>query len=131
MFCRNCGQPIASCSEYCSFCGTPTGDKNTRSSKYAQKQTGKPSGAGVAVLVCGILALVFFWTLVPGIVLGAIALILGIYELKRSSAAEKGKVIAGIVTGLVALALCALLIALIVWSFYQIPDLTGLPLYSM
>ena len=131
MFCRNCGKPIASSSEYCSFCGTPTAGQYTRSRKYAQIDNGKSSGTGVGVLVCGILSLVFFWTIIPGIILGAVALILGIYELKRSTAAEKGKVIAGMVTGLVALALCSLLIAIIVWSFNQIPDLTGLPLYSM
>ncbi len=133
MFCRNCGQPMESCSKYCSFCGTPVGEQDAQGGKSAGDATGRSSGTGVAVLVCGILSLVFFWTLIPGIVLGTVALVLGNCELKRGSAFEKGKVIAGIVTGLISLALCALIIALIIWGFSQIPDITDIPmpLYSM
>jgi hypothetical protein len=43
----------------------------------------KRNGLGIAALVLGILAVLLFWTLVGGIVLGLVALILGVIGFRR------------------------------------------------
>jgi hypothetical protein len=130
MFCRNCGQPIRSDSKFCSFCGRPvSGDYVEKPQAVNREDT--YGGTGIAAMVCGILGVVFFWTVIPGIVLGAVALALGLGIQKQAGVRGKGQAIAGVVLGIVALALSALVIALIAWGFSMIPDFTDMPVYSM
>ncbi|MEV8567311.1 DUF4190 domain-containing protein [Streptomyces sp. NPDC051322] len=58
------------------------------------------NGLAVAALVLGILAVVFFWTVIGGILLGVIGLVLGIFGIRRASAGKaprRGMAITGTV----------------------------------
>ena len=74
---------------------------------YPQGPYGGPparpsNGLGIASLVLGILAILTFWTVFGGVILGLIAVILGIIALRQVSkgiANNKGVSIAGVVTG--------------------------------
>lgn len=60
------------------------------------------NGFGVAALVLGLLAVVLFWTVIGGIVLGILALIFGLLgraRAKRGEATNGGMSIAGVVLG--------------------------------
>ncbi|MGX1274161.1 DUF4190 domain-containing protein [Streptomyces phaeoluteigriseus] len=64
--------------------------------------TGYRNGFGIAALVLGILAVVLFWTVIGGIVLGLLALILGILghrRARRGLATNGVMAIVGAVTG--------------------------------
>ena len=66
------------------------------------------NGLGVAALVLGIAAVVFCWTVVGGVVLGIIAIILGIVgrgRVGRGEATNRGVTITGLVLGIVGLLL--------------------------
>jgi predicted PurR-regulated permease PerM len=89
---------------------------------YDAPQQGRPLGSGMAIaaLVLGILALVTFWTYVGGILLGLIAIVLGVVALgrvRRGRAAGRGMAIAGVVLGTLGLLLSVAFIALTVWVF--------------
>lgn len=89
---------------------------------YDAPQQSRPLGSGMAIaaLVLGILALVTFWTAVGGIVLGLIAIILGVVALRRvrrGAAAGRGMAIAGVVLGTIGLLLGLAWAALFVWVF--------------
>lgn len=72
------------------------------------------SGMATAALVLGIIALVFCWTVIGGIVLGLLAIVFGIIGVRRAKAGAPGKVraIIGIVTGALGLLIAAAVIAL-------------------
>ncbi|MTE19371.1 DUF4190 domain-containing protein [Streptomyces sp. TRM43335] len=65
---------------------------------------GRPprNGLGIAALVLGVIALLLFWTLLGGIVLGLAAIVLGIVgrrRAKRGEATNGGMALAGAVVG--------------------------------
>lgn len=80
-------------------------------------QPGKPLGAGLAItaLIFGILALLFCWTVIGGILFGLIALIVGFIasgKAKRGTARGRGMAITGIVLGIVGALLSIVIIAI-------------------
>jgi predicted PurR-regulated permease PerM len=89
---------------------------------YDAPPQGRPLGSGLAIasLVLGILALVTFWTFIGGILLGLVAIVLGVVALRRvrkGRAAGRGMAIAGVVLGTLGLLLSLAFIALTVWVF--------------
>lgn len=75
---------------------------------YDGQQQAPRGGSGLAIgaLVLGILALLFCWTVVGGILLGLIAIVLGFIasgRAKRGVATGRGMAITGIVLGLLGL----------------------------
>jgi hypothetical protein len=73
---------------------------------YAPPPTGPKNGLGIAALVVAIVALVFCWTVVGGIILGVCAVIFGFVargRVKRGQATNAGVAIAGIVLGFLAI----------------------------
>lgn len=89
---------------------------------YDAPQQSRPlsSGMAIAALVLGILALVTFWTVVGGIVLGLVAIVLGVVALRRvrrGTAAGRGRAITGVVLGTVGLLLGVAWGALFIWVF--------------
>jgi predicted PurR-regulated permease PerM len=92
------------------------------SSQQQPYQPQQPLGSGMAIaaLVVGVLALVTFWTFVGGIVLGLVAIVLGVLALRRvrqGRAAGRGMAITGVVLGTLGLLLSLAFIALTVWVF--------------
>ncbi len=83
-----------------------------------QGQPARPvggSGLATAALVLGILALISSWTVIGGILLGLPAVILGFLGLgkaRRGLATGRGRAIAGIILGLLSIAIAGLVIAL-------------------
>lgn len=72
---------------------------------YQPPPTGPKNGLGVAALVTAIVGLVFCWSVFGGVVLGVVAVILGIVgygRAKRGQATNTGVAIAGIVLGALA-----------------------------
>lgn len=79
------------------------------------------SGMAIAALVLGILALLTCWTVIGGILLGVVAIVIGIIALrrvKRGEAEGRPMAIIGIVTGALGLALAVGLVALSI-SFFN------------
>ena len=73
------------------------------------------NGVALAAMILGILALLGLVFILPGFILGLIALILGIMGVRRANAiagpgARKGMAITGIVTGAISLILSALML---------------------
>lgn len=82
---------------------------------YGQPPMRRGAGMATAALVLGILALILCWTIVGGIVLGLLAVILGIIAVgraRRGEAPGRGRAIAGIVTGALGLLISIALIAI-------------------
>lgn len=80
---------------------------------YGQPPVAARNGMGTAALVLGIIALVTCWTVVGGIVLGLLAIGLGIGgrgRANRREATNGGSATAGIVTGAIGLILAVVLI---------------------
>ncbi len=84
-----------------------------------QGQLGRPvvggSGMATAALVLGILALLTSWTVFGGVILGLLAVILGFLAVRKASrglATGRGRAIAGIVLGLLSIAIAVALIAI-------------------
>jgi hypothetical protein len=90
------------------------------------------NGFGITALVLGILAVVFCWTAIGGIVLGVLAIIFGILGINRANqgiASGKGMPIAGLVTGIVGLVIGVLFVIAVgsLFSFFgsqQFKDFT-------
>ena len=84
-------------------------------------QPSKPgSGMAIGALVCGILAILFSWTIVGGILLGLIAAILGFIaysKAKKGQAGGTGMSLTGIILGLVGIALSIVLVVVGVGLF--------------
>lgn len=89
---------------------------------YSSPPQARPLGSGLAIaaLVLGILALLTFWTIVGGILLGLVAIVLGVVALRRVKkglAAGRGLAIAGVVLGILGLLLSLAFVALSAWVF--------------
>jgi amino acid transporter len=72
---------------------------------YQPPPTGPKNGLGIAALVIALLGLVFCWTVIGGVVLGVVAVIIGILgrgRAKRGQATNGGVAIAGVVLGVLA-----------------------------
>ena len=85
---------------------------------YASSAPARSGGAGfaIAALVLGILAVLTCWTVVGGILLGLVAIILGIVGWRRASrrvATGKGMAITGVVLGTVGLLLSVIFVVFI------------------
>ncbi|MGH3934575.1 MAG: DUF4190 domain-containing protein [Pseudonocardiaceae bacterium] len=81
---------------------------------YGQGPVQRRNGFGIAALILGLLALVLSWTIIGGIILGALALIFGVLgrgRAKRGEATNGGMSIAGIVLGVVGLLIAIALVA--------------------
>ncbi|MGB3486451.1 MAG: DUF4190 domain-containing protein [Mycobacterium sp.] len=91
---------------------------------YAPPPPAAPkNGLGIAALVVAILSLPAVLTVFGGFVLGLVAIILGFIgynRAKKGQATNGGVAIAGVVLGLVGIALNAALIAFGVWGFLQV-----------
>lgn len=80
------------------------------------------NGMGVAALILGIIALLAFWTIFLGIVLGLLALIFGIAGRRRAARREAtngGAALAGAILGGIALAASLLFLALVGAFFFN------------
>jgi uncharacterized protein DUF4190 len=99
-------------------------DSSYGSSSYgAMPPSGQPvqparpiSGGGMATaaLVFGILALITSWTVVGGVLLGLLAIIFGIVGVRRANrglALGRGRAIAGIILGVLSIAIAVAVIA--------------------
>ncbi len=97
----------------------------------AQAQPAQPvggSGMATAALVLGILALLTSWTVFGGILLGLLAVILGFIGLRkarRGLATGRGRAIAGVILGLLSIAIAVVVIALGV-AFFNSDDAKNL-----
>lgn len=93
---------------------------------YDQYAPAKRNGLGIAALVLGILSIpAAFFAGVPGILLGLLAIVLGIIGLRRvrsRQADNKGMAIAGIVTGVVGLVLGVIILIATVALFQTTAD---------
>lgn len=72
------------------------------------------NGLGTAALVLGILAVVTCWTVVGGVILGLVAIVLGVLgrgRARRGEADNGGMALAGLVLGVVAVVLSGALLA--------------------
>ncbi len=87
--------------------------------KTKAKQMGK--GLGIASMVCGIVAVVFCWTIYLGIICGIVALVLGIIALVKK-AEGKGMSIAGVVTGAIGLVISVVFLILGIVAANKIAD---------
>lgn len=90
-------------------------------SPYAAPAYGAPfpfgaaprNGMGTAALVLGIISVVLSWTVWGGVILGALAIIfgsIGLGRAKRGEATNRSSAMAGLILGIVAIALLVLLI---------------------
>lgn len=84
---------------------------------YGAPPGGGSNGLAIGALVCGIIALISFWTIFGGIVFGLIALILGIMGRKKANenGVGGGMAIAGLVMGILGLLGGLLFGAFTVW----------------
>lgn len=84
-----------------------------------------PKGMAIAALVLGILALLLFWTAFGGVILGIVAVILGIIAIRkvsRGTGAGRGMAITGLVLGILGLIggiIAAAVVALVANRFGQ------------
>jgi hypothetical protein len=123
MFCQRCGQQLKDDSNFCTTCGAqakrpviPAGPVrwDTRGERLQRTYPSFYSGTGyqnygLAAMICGILGAVFFWLIVPGFVLGIVAVVLGLAQMRLKN--KSGRAIAGLVLGIAALALTIWIIA--------------------
>jgi hypothetical protein len=71
------------------------------------------NGLGTAALVCGIIAVVLSWTVYVGIILGILAICfggVGIGRSTRGEATNRSSALAGLILGIVAIALLVILV---------------------
>ena len=97
----------------------------TENPYYAGQPAARPRGAGMAVaaLVLGILALLLCWTIIGGVLLGLVAIVLGVVASTRARRGVGGGfaiAVAGIVLGLLGL-LASALLAVVGVSFLNSP----------
>lgn len=103
--------------------GYPTGSGSAHPPSYPggggyppPPQTGGGSGLAIAALVSGVLALLTFWTLIGGIVLGLAAIVMGFIARRKAKAGRaggRGMALGGIVTGVLGLVLAIGMFALV------------------
>ncbi|MEU4050018.1 DUF4190 domain-containing protein [Streptomyces olivaceus] len=75
---------------------------------------GRRNGLGIAALVLGLLAALSFWTVVGGILLGLLALVLGVIGVRRARrgrANGRGMALAGAILGFLALVVSSIMLA--------------------
>ncbi len=87
---------------------------------YPNAPVAPRNGLGIAALVTAIVAVISSFTIFGGIALGVVAVILGIVarsRVKRGEADNGGVALAGIVLGVVAIAVSVALMVLGVWVF--------------
>jgi amino acid transporter len=90
---------------------------------YQPPPTGPKNGLGIAALVIAILGLVFCWTVIGGVVLGVVAVIIGILgrgRAKRGQATNGGVAIAGVVLGVLAVILSLVFIPIWMGVFSEV-----------
>ncbi len=91
---------------------------------YQQQPPASPkNGMGIAALILGIISVLAFWTFGFGILLGIVAVILGIVgrnRAKRLEATNKGVATTGLVFGILGIIAGAVFIALSVWVFNEV-----------
>lgn len=91
---------------------------------YQQQPPASPkNGVGIAALILGIISVLAFWTFGFGILLGIVAVILGIVgrnRAKRLEATNKGVATTGLVFGILGIIAGAVFIALSVWVFNEV-----------
>jgi hypothetical protein len=78
------------------------------------------NGFGVAALVLGILAIVFFWSVVGGVVLGVLGMVFGFLgrgRAKKGESTNGGMALAGIICGAVGLVISIAWVVLLVAVF--------------
>jgi hypothetical protein len=139
MFCRNCGKELAGAPEICSNCGAkPTAGTSfclgcgaptmpltevctncgVQVAKAIKKRTWKPIAAGVLCIIAGFIAVIFGIAFAPLIVFGIIAIVGGIYALRRRI---WGLALAGSICALIGFGILGILISLLV-GFSDAPD---------
>lgn len=90
---------------------------------YAPPPAGPKNGLGIAALVLAIVGLVFCWTVAGGVILGAVAVVLGFVgrsRVKRGEATNGGIAIAGIVLGFLAIVVSLVFIAIWIGVFEEV-----------
>ncbi|MFF6909417.1 DUF4190 domain-containing protein [Streptomyces sp. NPDC012389] len=93
----------------------PNADQGQYGAQYGAPEPTRNNGFAVTALVLGLLACLFFWTVVGGLLLGLLALVFGILGALRArggQAPRKGMAIAGAVLG--ALGLIGSVVVLII-----------------
>jgi hypothetical protein len=90
---------------------------------YQPVPAGPKNGLGIGALVVALIGLVFCWTVVGGIVLGVVAVILGIVgrgRAKRGEATNGGVAIAGTLLGVLAVILGIVFIPIWIGVFSEV-----------
>jgi hypothetical protein len=90
---------------------------------YQPPPTGPRNGLGVAALVLAILGLVFCWTVIGGIMLGIVAVIIGIVgrgRAKRGEATNGGVALAGALLGVLAVIVSVVFIPIWIGVFSDV-----------
>ena len=98
--------------------GSSAGSYGSMPPSGQQAQAARPvvggGGMATAALVLGILALITSWTVIGGVLLGLLAIIVGVIGLRRANrglALGRGRAITGIILGALAIVVAGLLIA--------------------
>ena len=80
------------------------------------------NGIAIAGLVCGILSIILFFTIVPPFILGLLGVVFGLVGMSKAAngAPNKGVAIAGLITGLVGIAIAIAFIALFVTTSVEL-----------
>ncbi|MGV0837023.1 DUF4190 domain-containing protein [Mycolicibacterium thermoresistibile] len=90
---------------------------------YPTAPAAPQNGFGIAALVVAIVSLLFFWTVIGGVIGGVVAIILGVLargRVKRGEATNGGVAIAGIVLGALAVVVGLASIAIYVAVFNEV-----------
>jgi cobalamin synthase len=92
-------------------------------SGFTPPPTAPRNGLDVAALVLAIIALVFCWSVVGGVILGLCAVIIGFVargRVKRREATNGGVAIAGIVLGILAIVVSLIFIPIWIGVFHEV-----------
>ena len=95
----------------------------------APMQTQRTNGIAVAALVCGILSVILFFTIVFPFILGVLAIVFGLVGMSKASqgAPNKGLAVAGLITGILGIVFAILFIALFATSVEVITHFSVTP----
>ncbi|NNH73904.1 DUF4190 domain-containing protein [Nocardia uniformis] len=83
---------------------------------WQEPQKGK--GLAITALVLGIIALLFCWTVIGGILFGVLAAIFGLIALLSKKAGGTGLAITGLILGIIGL-IIAVIIGVVAWGFLE------------
>ncbi|MCL2475370.1 MAG: zinc-ribbon domain-containing protein [Chloroflexi bacterium] len=108
MFCPRCGSQNSDSAVFCAYCGTRIDGNDRKEQPIIQESVQKPPGYGVAVasLVFGVIGLALI-----GPIFSILAIIFGCVAKNQSF--KGGQATAGIVLGIIALVLGAIVIAIL------------------